>query len=293
MKKFLAMAAALCLLLTGCASESGESGKITVIATLFPQYDFARQIAGDRASVTLLLPAGQESHLYDPTPADMTAISKADIFVYTGDNMESWASDLASSVGDKVKIVDASEGISLYESSGDHDLDPHIWLDFDNAKKMAENVFNALVEISPENTDYFTENLHALEDSLTSLDEEYRAAFSASDKTLVFGGRFALGYLLRRCGADYISAYDSCGAEAEPGVQDIKRLYDYVKENNVKAVYAEEFSEPKVARTIAEANGAEVLLLHSAENTSREEREEGVTFVSLMEKNLEKIRKGL
>ncbi len=300
-KTFLILSLAISLLLSGCAGSVPEdSGKITVVATLFPQYDFARQIGGDKVDVKLLLPAGQESHLYDPTPSDMTLISKSDIFVYTGEMMEGWAADIASSFEGKIMIVDASKGASLYETDKQqddehdhHSADPHIWLDFDNAKVMAKNIYDALVSVSPENEEYFSENLSAYEEKLTALDEEYSSVFASSDKTLVFGGRFALGYLMRRYNVKYMSAYSSCGAEAEPGVKDIQNLYNYVKDNDVKAVYCEEFSDPKVARSIASANNAEVLVLHSAHNTSAEEREENATFISIMEQNLENIRKGL
>ena len=143
MKKILSLLLILMLLpLSGCSTENASDGKIHITATLFPQYDFARQIGGDKVDVTLLLPAGQESHLYDPSPADMAKISKSDLFIYTGDMMEGWAGDIASSVGGNVKVLDVSDNIELFshdeeEHDHAHSLDPHIWLDFDNAKKCA------------------------------------------------------------------------------------------------------------------------------------------------------------
>ena len=300
MKKFLLILAAV-LSLTACSPKERAGGKIEITATLFPQYDFARQIGGDKADVTLLLPAGQEAHLYDPSPQDMSKIASSDIFIYTGEMMEGWAADIASSVGGGVKIVDASSGASFIEDSGDdHDhehsqsgaSDPHIWLDFDNAKIMCDNIYSALVEVSPENESYFKENLDSLKAELDTLDSDFASLASSSDKTIVFGGRFALGYLTHRYNIKYVSAYASCGAEAEPSVRDIQTLTDFVKDNNIKAVYCEEFSDPKVARIIADGR-AEVLVLHSAHNTSLSERESGATFVSIMRQNLENLRKGL
>ncbi|MCD8048280.1 MAG: metal ABC transporter substrate-binding protein [Clostridia bacterium] len=290
-----------CLLaLTGCSStQEASSDKITVVATLFPQYDFVREIGGDRVDATLLLSAGQESHLYDPSPSDMSFIASSDIFIFTGENMESWAADIASSVGDSVTIVDASEGITLHLNEDDdedghsHTYDPHIWLDFDNAKTMCDNIYSALCAASPEDESYFAANLEAYKEKLTEIDEEYAAAFASSSKTLVFGGRFALGYLVRRYNVSYISAYSSCGSESEPSVRDIQTISDFVKENDVKVVYCEEFSDPKVARSIAEGTDAEILVIHSAENTSLDEREDGTTFIDIMEQNLENIKKGL
>ncbi|MGM9550889.1 MAG: metal ABC transporter substrate-binding protein [Clostridia bacterium] len=306
MKKLLGLLL-VCLIIpfSGCSkTENLETDKITVIATLFPQFDFARQIGGDKVSVTLLLPPGSESHNYDPSPSDMALISKSDLFIYTGDNMEPWAGDIASSVQGNVTILDASENITLVSSPDtDHDhedeeghahaLDPHIWLDFDNAKVMCDNIYNALAIISPENESYFKENLEKYKSDLTSLDEKYKETISQSDKTIVFGGKFALGYLVRRYNINYLSAYDSCSANAEPSIADISRLSAFVSENDIKAVFCQEYTDPKVAREIANANNAEVLVLHSCHNISKDEREMGTTFVYLMEKNLENLSKGL
>lgn len=286
-------------LLAACAkAPAAEDGKIKITASLFPQYDFARVIGGDKVDVTLLLAPGQESHLYDPSPSDMRSIANSSLFIFTGESMEAWAADIASSVGEGVKILDASSGITLAESEDDsddhsHGLDPHIWLDFDNVKIMCENICGALVSLSPDNEEYFRANLAAYEDEITALDEEYRLVAEASDKTLVFGGKFALGYLTRRYNISYLSAYASCGAEAEPSARVIKTLSDYVAENGVKAVYCEEMSDPKVARSIAEGTDAEILVIHSAENTSKDERDAGASFIGIMRQNLENLRKGL
>lgn len=300
MKKIFALLLILTLLpLTGCTGATSDPSKIQITATLFPQYDFARQIGGDKVEVTLLLPAGQESHLYDPSPSDMAKISASDLFIYTGDVMEGWAGDIASSVGDKVKVLDVSRNISLFsegaeEHAHEHSLDPHIWLDFDNAKAMCANIAAELILLSPENEAYFTQNLINYTNTLTALDEEFKKEFeNGQEKELVFGGRFAVGYLTRRYNIKYKSAYDSCSANSEPSVQDITALSDYVKENNIKVVFCEEFSDPKIAREIASSNNAEVLVLHSCHNTSAAERENGATFVSIMTENLSNIRKGL
>lgn len=299
MKKLFALLLTLIILpLTGCSSDTSDPAKIQITATLFPQYDFARQIGGDKVEVTLLLPAGQESHLYDPSPSDMAKISKSDLFIYTGDLMEGWAGDIAQSVGSDVKVLDVSRNIELHahteENDHEHSLDPHIWLDFDNAKKMCANIATELILLSPENEAYFTENLVNYTNTLTQLDEEFAKEFeNGQSKNLVFGGRFAVGYLTRKYNIAYKSAYDSCSANSEPSVQDITALSDYVKANDIKVVFCEEFSDPKIAREIASSNNAEVAVLHSCHNTSAEERSNGATFVSIMTENLSNIRKGL
>ncbi|MBR5535182.1 MAG: zinc ABC transporter substrate-binding protein [Clostridia bacterium] len=299
MKKIFALLLILTLIpLAGCSKDISDSSKIQITATLFPQYDFARVIGGDKVEVTLLLPPGQESHLYDPSPSDMAKISKSDLFIYTGDMMEGWAGDIAASVGGDVKVLDVSRNIELFHGEHDtshaHALDPHIWLDFDNAKAMCANIATELILLSPENEDYFTQNLVSYTNSLTDLDNDFKALFTdPQKKELIFGGRFAVGYLTRRYNIAYKSAYDSCSANSEPSVQDIAALSDYVKANDIKVVFCEEFSDPKIAREIASGNNAEVLTVHSCHNTNAEERENNATFVSLMTQNLSNIRKGL
>lgn len=298
MRKFLALFLIVCLIpLAGCTTEEKTiSDKILITATLFPQYDFARVIGGDKVDVTLLLPPGTDSHHFDPSPSDMVKISESNLFIYTGDAMEGWAGDIAASLSGKVTVLNVSEGIELSSSHEGHDhaIDPHIWLDFDNAIKMCENITNALCTLSPENADYFISNFDEYSTLLSDLDKEYQLLFQTPpEKDLVFGGRFAVGYLVKRYNIPHQSAYESCNANDEPGARVIAALCDYVKENDVKVVYCEEFSDGKVAKEIAKANNAEVLVLHSCHNTSREEREAGETFISLMEQNLENIRKGL
>lgn len=304
MKKLLALLTILTLLpLSGCGcTPKSESSKIKITATLFPQYDFARQIGGDKVDVTLLLPAGTDIHDYDPSPSDIVSIAQSDLFVYTGDMMESWAGSIASSVGDSVKILNVSEGITLsplghdddHDDSHSHSADPHVWLNFDNSALMCDNIAASLISLSPENEQYFTQNLNSYKEKLSQLDREYSALFEkAPEHKLVFGGRFALSYLVDKYSVPYVSAYSSCSSNDEPSPKTIANLSDYVRDNNIKVVYCEEFSDPKVAREIAKANNAEVLVIHSAHNLSREERERGETFISLMEQNLENIRKGL
>lgn len=299
MKKIIALITALSILFVagcGCKDSSADTDKIKIVASLFPQYDFARQIGGDKVEVTLLLPPGSESHHYEPSPSDMVSIADSDLFIYTGDALEGWAGDIAASLKGSVTICDASKGISLESSHEEHDhaLDPHIWLDFDKSKAMCENITQELVKISPENEEYFKNNEAKYLKELTALDEKYAQVFSQKpEKDLIFGGKFAVGYLVERYNIPHQSAYTSCSANAEVSQKVIVALSDYVKENDIKVVYCEEFSDPYVAREIAAANNAEVLVIHSAHNTSKEEREKGVTFISLMEQNLENIRKGL
>lgn len=295
---------------TGCSSHSSESAtnKIKATASLFPQYDFARQIAGDKAEVSLLLPPGSESHTYDPSPADILKISSSDVFLYTGKEMEPWADQIISSVqNDKLIIADVSSGIDLIESEHhthhhgehnhhehEHNFDPHIWLDLTLAAKMVDNIAAAFCEKDPQNSSYYKNNAENLKQKLLELDTDFNDMISTSRrKSIVFAGRFAHLYFIKRYGLDYISAFDSCSTEAEPSVKKVAKILDFIKKNDILAVYYEEFSEPKIANSIAEQTGVKTLKFSTLHNVTKEQLERSVTFVELMRENLENLRQGL
>ncbi len=297
---------------TGCSSRSSESAtnKITVTASLFPQYDFARQIASDKAEVSLLLPPGSESHTYDPSPTDILKISSSDVFLYTGKEMEPWADHIISSVqNDKLIIADVSSDIDMIESEHhshhhgehnhhehehEHNLDPHVWLDLTQAAKMVDNITAAFCEKDPQNSGHYKNNAENLKHELLELDADFNDMISTSQrKSIVFAGRFAHLYFIKRYGLDYISAFDSCSTEAEPSVKKVAKILDFIKKNDIPAVYYEEFSEPKIANSIAEQTGVKTLKFSTLHNVTKEQLESGVTFVELMRENLENLRQGL
>lgn len=307
MKRILCILLVLLLLpVSGCA-QSETQEKLTVIATLFPQYDFARQVGGDRVEVTLLLPAGTESHSYEPTPRDMAAIQNADLFVYTGEEMEPWAATILSAVDQtRLTVVDASSGVELAEEAhtGEehaphddghaHDLDPHIWLDFSLAQVMVDNVTEGLCTVDPEHAAEYRDNAQAYKAQLAQLDEDYQAMVDSAARThLVFGGRFSYGYLVRRYGLTYDCAYDSCSSASEPSVKVMAQLIETINENRLPAVYHEELASTTVTDMLCEQTGAKSLLLHSAHNLSADELQAGKTFLDVMYDNLESLREGL
>ncbi len=307
MKRLSLLVAILLLFgVAGCGqkdlADTQETGKIQVVATLFPQYDFARQVAGDLAEVTLLLPLGVESHTYEPTPADMVTVSACDLFLYTGKYMEPWAEQLIQSLsGDKVRVQDVSAGIALDEAAeghshegGGHGYDPHIWTDPVLAKSMVDNVTEGLCAVDPANADAYRANAAAYQDELAALDTELRDIVAAGKRdTLVFGGQFAFHYLTKQYGLSHLSAYDSCTGEAEPSAAAVAAVVDAIRQEGIPVVYYESLTDPKVARAISEETGAEMLLLHSVHNLSKEEYEAGATYLSIMRQNAENMRKGL
>ncbi len=331
---------AISLLCAGCSkgslkgdAEDASDKKLKIVATLFPQYDFARQIAGEYADVTLLLPPGMESHSYDLRPADMIEIKESDMFIYTGKYMETWAQTIIDSLDDSVMVVDVSEGITLekeedyfvdeldehdhdhddadeHEHDDDeedndghsghsheghsHEYDPHIWTSPVYAMQMVENIADALIAEDAEHAQEYRQRADEYIDKLKELDAAFRQVSEESEhKTIYFGGRFAMTYFVREYGFGCVSAYHDCSAESEPSISSVMKMIDEIKESGAKAVFYEELVDPKVARTIAEETGVKLLLLHSAHNVSREEYQNGVTYLDLMWQNVKNLKEGL
>lgn len=297
------------IIFTGCSQPektTNNSKSLKIIATLFPQYDFAKNIAKDRADVELLLPPGTESHTYEPTPADIISISSADVFLYTGKFMEPWAEKIISSV-DKVKVTDVSNGIELLKTSHSHEeehhheheehsheYDPHIWLDPELACHMVENIKEKLSQVDPGNKDFYNKNAEEYKEKLLELDQNIMDTVnSGKRKAIVFAGRFAHAYFVKKYGLEYESAFSGCSSEMEPSVKKITHLVDFINSNNIPCVYYEELSEPKVATSLAEQTGVKTLKFSTAHNLSKEQIEKGTSYLDVMYENLENLKAGL
>lgn len=295
---------------SACSKDDKDNNeKITIVTTLFPQYDFARQIAGDKAEVTMLLNPGTESHDYDPTPSDMIKINNADLFIYTGKYMEAWAADILDSVDNKeLDILDVSKNITLHKTTEDeeheheeneseehiHEYDPHIWTSPKNAIIMLNNILEELIKIDSENEEYYRNNAENYIKQLEELDSEFKDIVAHSEyNTIYFGGRFAMLYFVEEYGLNYVSAFDSCSSETEPGAKLVTKIVDDMKKNGAGVVYYEELASTKTAQAIADEIGGEILLLHSCHNVSSDDFNNGVTYISIMKQNAENLKIGL
>ncbi len=292
-----------------------DSQKITIVTTLFPLYDFAKNIGQDKVEVLLLLPPGVEAHTFEPKPSDIVKINESGLFVYTGKFMEPWAEDIIKGITNKnVKVVDSSLGIEMMnEAEGAHEgehedehadeeeehghehggVDPHIWLDFDNNKIMVDSIAKALTEKDPVNADFYQKNATEYKNKLAQLDNQYKSGLAKCEsKEIVYGGHYAFGYLGKRYGLAYESAY-GISPDSEPSAQDLAKLIEQIKKEKIKYVFFEELVSPKVAETLAKETGAGLLLLNPAHNLTKEDFENNVSFLSIMEKNLINLKTGL
>lgn len=320
-KTRIAAMAAACLLLVsslaalaGCSgqpegsngSTTPSTGKLTIMTTLFPQYDFARQVAGEHAEVSLLLPLGMESHSYEPTPADVVQIGKSDLFIYTGNYMEGWVSGiLDNAASDSLTVLDVSKGIELDVEGEDghdhhandghqHEYDPHIWTSPVLAKQMVENIAQTLCYIDPEHAADYQANARAYQEKLDALDGEIRQVVADGQrKKVFFGGTFPFHYFFEEYGLEYEAAYDSCSGETEPSAGVVAHMIEEMRQENIPVIYHEELVDPKIARSIADETGASMLLFHSCHNVSRDDFERGVTYLELMHQNAENLKQGL
>jgi len=321
------IAVILCLTITSCGKKKpADNGKkrIAVVTSLFPLYDFTRNIGQNKADVTLLLPPGVEAHTFEPRPADIVRINSADIFVYTGRFMEPWVDNLLKSITNKnLTVVDSSDGINLIEGAYQHEedagqqsrnetneappvhnqmhtghqlgrMDPHIWLDFSNAQKIVDNICAAMVEKDPLNKDFYLKNAEDYKLKLDELDRQYRLTLQQCKyRTVIDAGHFAFGYLARRYNLIFISAYKGFTPDSEPTPKNMAELIEKIKLSGVKYLYFEELISPKVAEMLAKETGVKLLSLNGAHNISKDAMTRGDAFISIMQKNLENLKKGL
>lgn len=279
--------------------SKNNSEKLVVVTTLFPLYDFVKAIGQDKVEASLLLPPGVEAHSFEPKPSDIVKINESDLFVYTGKFMEPWAEDIMNGVTNKkVKFVNTGDGINLMkltEGMPDeaHGFDPHIWLDFDNNKTMIDNIARALTAKDPANANFYQQNAAEYKDKLTQLDNQFKSLLATcQNREIVYGGHYAFGYLANRYNLKYLAA-QGLAPDSEPTASDLIKLVEQVKKDNVRYVFYEEMTTPKIAETIANETSAKMLLLNAAHNVTKEDIDNNVTFLAIMIENLANLKTGL
>ena len=317
MRRLLALVLALTLAasLTGCGpQERVEDGKLQVVCTLFPYYDFARQIGGEDVDVTLLVAAGKETHSFEPTPLDVITLSQADVFLYNGGESEAWVDDILSAAGENIAVTlplmpqvsalaeEWAEGMEGAHDEHDHEThdsddieyDEHVWTSPVLAKALCRAICDALCQADPAHQEDYQARLTDYLTQLDQLDAAFREVVDAGHRRLlVFGDRFPLLYFCKEYGLDYRAAFHGCASDTEPSLATLKYLIDKVEDEKIPVVYTIELSSRKVADAIAETTGAKVLTFHSCQTVSRAEFDGGATYLSLMERNVEALREGL
>ena len=318
MKKVLPLLLSLCLLLTGCGQTVPERvpGRLRIVTTVFPAYDFARAAAGGLADVELLLPPGTESHSYESTPADILAVQDCDLFIYLGGESDECVETILDAVdprGEQLRMIDcvplleeelvegmqhshAHEHEHGHEEEHDHGegevtgLDEHVWTDPANAAAITRTIGEKLSALDGAHGDAYRSAARDYAQKLEELDRAFGEFFAEDRGPMVFGDRFPLRYFAAAYGVEYYAAFPGCGTQTEPSAATVAFLTEKVRREQLPVVWYIEFSNHLVADSIAEAAGAETAMFHTCHNVSRQEIEAGATYLSLMEGNLETLR---
>lgn len=289
MARFLVLTVG-CMLL-GVSSVAAE--RLSVVTTIFPLTEFARAVGGDAVEVCQLLPPGAEAHTWDPTPSDIVALSKADVCICVGAAMEPWLPGVLRSFDrKKPELIEVSKGAALIEGQ-EGTPDPHVWLDFAYDRSIIDEIVTAFGRRAPESALVFARNGEQYKSKLDALDRTYaRTLKGCKRKEVVLGSHAAFGYLTRRYGLDQVAVY-GLSPNTEPTPRRMAEIITLSKRLGVQAVYFEELVSDKLAKAIAEEAGAKTLVLNPGHNLTSQQMAGQVTFLKLMESNLENLKEGL
>lgn len=302
MKKLicLIMAFSMIFIIAGCGSNQPQNNKkLSIVAVSFPEYDFARAVAGDLADIKMLIPPAGETHGYEPTVSDIKAVSNCDLFIYTGGESTSWTENLLNSANNKdLKTLAMTDFVELKNTKDEthhkFTVDEHVWTTPENAVLIVNAITDILSEIDPQNKETFEKNSKAYCEKLNELDLDIKAITENTDKnTLVFGDRFPLTYFAEAYSLEYLSAFSGCSEDTEASARTIAQLIDYVKQNNIPVVFINELSNTEIAKQIAEETGAEVRTFYSCHKISKDDFESGKTYVDIMSRNIENLDSAL
>ena len=299
----------------GSQAESAAEEKIRIVTTIFPEYDWVREILGDKgdsAEITMLLDNGVDLHSYQPTADDIIKLSDCDLFVYVGGESDGWVEgalksaanrdrkviNLLDVLGDSVKEEETVEGMQEEEEDhGEKEYDEHVWLSLRNARTLVGAISAALQELDPDNKDTYAANADAYGQKLSALDAEYRKAVSAGTyRTLLFGDRFPFRYLVDDYGLSYYAAFAGCSAESEASFETVSFLARKVDEGKLPCVLTIEGKNHKIAETIVQntaGKNQKILTMDSMQSTTSQDVARGTTYLSLMAKNLDVLKEAL
>ena len=315
MKKFFAILIALSLALSLAAcgeAPEADNGGISVVATTFAPYDFARQLVGDMGAVSMLLPPGSESHSYEPTPKDILEIQNADVFIYVGGESDAWVTDVLESVGEGVRAVTLMDCVELLEEETvegmeaevhDHEhgeegheaeYDEHVWTSPRNAALICEKIAAALCEADPANASVYNANLAVYSAELAKLDAAFTGIVAdGARKTIIFADRFPLLYFARAYGLTYYAAFPGCSEDAEPSAATVAFIIDKVREEDIPVVFHVELANEDMCDIVCDETGAVKRQFNACHNVTRAQFNDGVSYLDLMWENTEVLKEAL
>lgn len=323
-KRFLSAvlsAAVAASLMTGCAdTEQNAAGSaeddtsLSIVTTIFPEYDWVRNVLGDEdADITMLTDGGVDMHSFQPTADDIVKISECDLFIYAGGESDAWVEDalkqsgnenmkvidLLDVLGDSVREEETVEGMEAEaeEEEGETEYDEHVWLSLKNAEVICDAIADSLAELDPGNAENYRSNASAYKDELAALDEEYQTAVDkASQNTLLFGDRFPFRYMVDDYGLNYYAAFAGCSAETEASFETVRFLAEKVDECGLKYVITLENGDQSIAETIienTESKDQEIIQMNSMQSVTSDDIADGATYLAIMQENLNALKLAL
>lgn len=307
------MAASMC----ACSANNSKSGKLSIVTTIFPEYDWAKEIAGEKISdidMTLLLDNGVDMHSFQPTAQDIIKISSCDVFVYVGGESDEWVEDvlreavnknmqvvnLMEILGDKAveeEIIEGMQSEDAFEDNKETEYDEHVWLSLRNAQVFVTGIADAMAKADPGNAPTYTSNAQSYNKALEQLDSRYKDAVANGGKdTLLFADRFPFRYLVDDYDLNYFAAFAGCSAETEASFDTVIFLANEINDLCLDYVLIIDNSDQKIAQTVidnTETNTQKILIMDSMQSATSSDSANGITYVSLMEKNLDVLTEAL
>lgn len=288
----------------GCKNDSDNSGKLKIVTAIFPAYDFAREVFGDKADITLLLKPGTESHSYDPSAKDIVKINNCDLFIYNGGESDEWINNILSDIDEinTFRMMDAVNALEEEDVFGREEVndteeaeyDEHIWTSPKNAGRIVKSICDKASELFPNYSAEFEENAQNCIYKINDLDKRFEELLSGEDRYFIFGDRFPLLYFFKEYNLNYYAAFPGCNSETEPSAQIIAFLDEKLKnEDTIKTVFCIELSNHKLAQTLADEHGLDIAEFHSCHNISADDFLAGESYISLMERNYDMLKNAL
>lgn len=284
-----------------CGEVERSTGKISVVTTIFPYYDFARSVSKGTCYVDMLLKPGSDVHSFEPTPSDILKIRNADLFIYNGGESDEWVDSILESLGDTDKpvVMKMTDYVkSLTEMDADHhaedEEDEHIWTSLDNAKTLVSKISDEVSKLDSKNKSIYHRNGLDYIEKISKVQSEIENTVNSSkSKKIVVGDRFPLLYFATEFSLDWECAFPGCSTETEPSLDRLSKLTDTIEKDKIKTILKLEMSENKVADTLADETNTKVRTFYSAESVSKEEFANNITYVDLMERNNNALKEAL
>lgn len=288
--------------------EADGKGGISIVTTIFPVYDWVKNIAGAEADVVYFDENGIDLHSFEPTADNIITLSTADLFICIGGESDKWVDNAVKSAeNENLRVLKLMEVTGVLEEetvegmeTDDHEeadaaeYDEHVWLSLKKAQTAVDSIAGTLCEIDPENAANYRKNAADYISKLESLDSEYKSAIaSAKGNTLLFADRFPFRYLTEDYAIEYYAAFPGCSAESEASFETMAFLIEKTKELGLDDIIVLEGSDRKIASTVAAETGAEIVMLDSCQSVTKKDVADGKTYISVMEENLKVITEAL